>query len=153
LSGLRDVEPDLVQLAVSQLRRLNAAEDPLATQEWIVKDDFDRAHTLGGSPGDHTAATDKLGQLRAQAGIQAMPEPCSERALAPYEAQPRIRRDSELDANAHNLAITVRTRPAVAPLSQPVARLGSGSDSQTSWAWGHRSNPTPSVPLQQPQGK
>ena len=59
-----------MQLAVSQLRRLNAAEDPLATQEWIVKDDLDRAHAVGGSPGDDTAATDKLGQLRAQTGIQ-----------------------------------------------------------------------------------
>jgi hypothetical protein len=30
-SDFRDVKPDFVQLAVSQLRRLNAAEDPLAT--------------------------------------------------------------------------------------------------------------------------
>jgi hypothetical protein len=110
MKRLRDDELDLVQLAVSQLRRLNAAEDPLATREWVVKDDFDRAHALGSSPGDHTAATDKLGQLRAQAGIQAMPEPRSEQAFAPYEAQPRIRRDGELDADAHNLA-SGRTRP------------------------------------------
>jgi hypothetical protein len=83
---------------VSQLRRLNAAEDPLTTQERVVKDELDRAHALGGAPSDHTAATDELGQFHTQAGIQAMPEPGGERAFAAYEAQPRIRRDGELDA-------------------------------------------------------
>jgi hypothetical protein len=69
-----------VQGTVSQLRRLDGADDPLTTRGVVVNDDLDWLHALGCSPGDCATATDKLGQLREQSGVQALQEPRREAA-------------------------------------------------------------------------
>jgi len=68
------VELDLVQVAVAALGRLDPADDPLQTSIWVIEDDLDRLHALGGALGDHAAAADKRCQLRAQGGMQMRDE-------------------------------------------------------------------------------
>jgi hypothetical protein len=71
----------------------------VATQAGVVEDDLDRLHALGGAPSDRPTATDKLGELRSQRGVQALQEPRSEAAtFARHQTQSRVRADAELDA-------------------------------------------------------
>ncbi len=112
---------DVLQVAVAALRRLDPSGDPLNTSEGIVKDDLDRIHTLGGSSRDRPTAVDKLGELRAQARLQAVEEPYGQHsAFARRETKPRVRFDDELDTTADHLAIAAGVRPAGAPPDQRV---------------------------------
>ena len=105
-----------MQLAVAPLRRPDAADDPLKTKVGVIEDELDRFHALGGSPRDRAAATDKLGQLPAQHGLQVLHKPHGEAAtFARRQAQPRVLADGPFDATAYNLAIATGMRPAVPP--------------------------------------
>jgi hypothetical protein len=109
------VELDLVQVAVAALRRLDPTDDPLQASVWVIKDDLNRLHALGGPPGDHTAAADKLDQLAAQRRMQILDKPCADAAtLASREAQPGVRPDDQLDATAQHLAVAAGVRRVAA---------------------------------------
>jgi hypothetical protein len=129
---LAEAELDVLQVAASSLRRLDPAGDPLKAPERVVEDDLDRVHALGGALRASAAATDKLGQLRAQPGLQAVQESYGEdAAFAWRETQPRVRPDGELDATADHLAIAAGMRPAGAPPDQRVIKW---RDTR-SWSW------------------
>jgi hypothetical protein len=120
------VELDLVQVAVAALGRLDPSDDPLQTSVWVIEDDLDRLHALGGAPGDHAAAPDKLDQLRAQRGMQMRYETRGQAAaFARCQAQARVRSDDQLDATAddHAIATGVR-RTVVSPVAIGVSPSG-----------------------------
>jgi hypothetical protein len=120
------VELDLVQLAVAALRRLHPADDPLQAPIWVIEDDLDRLHALGGAPGGHAAAPDKRCQLRAQRGMQMRHEARSHAAaFARRQAQARVRPDDQLDATADDHAIATGVRRAgVSPVAVSASPSG-----------------------------
>lgn len=103
---------------MSLLRRLKPAAEPLKTAVRIDEDEFDRRHTLGDPPGGRAPATDKIGEVCAQGGMQAFPEPRDDAAaFARRETQSRVCPDGKLDAPAEHLAIAAGMCP-VSPLGQ-----------------------------------
>jgi hypothetical protein len=94
----------------------------------VIEDDLDRVHALRGSPGDGATATDELGELCAQRGVQVLDKPRGDAAtFARRQSQPRVLPDDELDATAEHLAITADMRPAVgASRSVDAARRPTG---------------------------
>jgi hypothetical protein len=78
------------------MRRLKPTGDPQETYAWVVEDEFDRVHALGGATGGRAAETDKLGEFRAQRRMQLLQEPHGDPAafarrqeLAPEELMSR----------------------------------------------------------------
>jgi hypothetical protein len=123
---LVEAEVDVVQLAAASLRWLDAAGDALKTQAWVMKDDLDRIHALGGAPRARTAATNELCEFRAQAGMQILDKSHGEGATFAFcEAQPRVRVDGQLDATADQFAIAAGVGRAGAP---PAQRVVSGRE-------------------------
>ena len=130
-----------MQIAVSPLRRLEPANGPLETPVWVIEDEFDWRHPLGGSPGGRSAVADKRGKFPAQRWMQVLHKSQGDAAAFAWrQAQSRIRPDGELDATADHLIIAAGMGPAVAPSDQRIAGpgigLGSGSeDYGQAWRW------------------
>lgn len=111
-----------MQVSVSQLGRLDPADDSLQTKARVFEDDLDGLQAFGGSPRDRSAAVDKLRQVRTQRGMQMFLKPRDDAAAFAWrETQSRVCADGKLDAAADDLAIAAGMRP-VPPLGQLVAR-------------------------------
>jgi len=109
-----------MQIVMSPLGRLEPAGEPLETCLWVVEDEVDRVHELGGATGGRAAVTDKLSEFRAQCGMQALHESHRDTAtLAWCQAPSRICSDGELDATAEDLVITAGVGPASHMRSKP----------------------------------
>ncbi len=120
-----------MQVAVSHRRRLDPADDPLEPEVGVVEDDLDRPHAFGSSPGDCPTATDKLGQVRPQRGLQVLPQACDEAAaFARRQAQSCVRTDGKFDTAADDLAVAAGMCPVTAPLGQRMTGLRGW------WRWG-----------------
>ena len=111
-------------------RRLNPAHDPLEASASVIEYELDRIHAPGGPAGGRAAATDELGELRAQRGMHIVHEPCGDAAtFTRRKTQSRVRRDDELHATAKNLTIAAGMRPtrakksSTSPCSRTSARL------------------------------
>lgn len=91
----------------------------------MVEDDLDGLHAFGDSLCDHATATDELGQIRTQSGMQLLAKTCDEAATFAWrEAQSRICPYGKLDAAADDLAVAAGVRPVVVPRDQRVGGLG-----------------------------
>jgi hypothetical protein len=114
-----------VQVAVSHLRRLDPADDPLEAKVGVVEDDLDRLHAFGSSPSDRPTPTDKLGQVRPQCGLQVLPKACDEAAaFVRHQAKSRVRTDGKFDTTTDDLAVAAGMCPVTVPLDRRMTGFG-----------------------------
>jgi hypothetical protein len=114
LRGLAQSELDIAQGAEAEayLRRLDPPDDPLAPVRWIVDDDCNRLHALGGTPSGRASALRKLGKLGAQIRVHPIKERSSDIATFVWrEAKAIVTPEGDMHPSADERPVAISPTP------------------------------------------